>query len=307
MSEGRSYIVEAPAKINLGLEVIRQRDDWYHDINTLFATINLCDEIELRARDDGAITCAVEGNDALRDEPLKRNLCVKAAQALREEFMLTSGIDITLHKHIPTGAGLGGGSSDAAALLRGAVQLWKKSIEEERLLEIAASLGSDVPFLIRGGVAHGSSRGEMLERFEVELPWHCLIINPGIHIPTSWAYRQVKRTMERRASDLVALLRQGLRDSLSMRRHFANDFEPPVFAAYPEIGAIKEKLYHYGALFALMSGSGSTVFGLFETRAGAEKAEVAFGDYWRRIVRFRSGLLMSPESGVTGKDILFSK
>ena len=229
----------------------------------------------------------VEGNEALRHEPIENNLCVKAVQALREHLGGVCGLNIHLHKKIPTGAGLGGGSSDAAAVLRGALRLWNKEIDQEHLLEIALSLGSDIPYFLQGGIAHGSSRGEILKPINLELPWHSLIVNPRIHIPTPWAYKEVDRTMERKESDLVTLLHKGVDDPLSMRYNFVNDFEPSVFAAYPEIGKIKEKLYHYGALFALMSGSGSTLFGLFTTREGAEKAKEGFTNYWCEVTRFR--------------------
>ena len=287
MSERRSFLIDAPAKINLGLEIIRRRDDGYHDINTLFAAIDLCDQIEVEARDDRKIICTIEGNDVLRDEPNENNLCVKAAKALREHLNEDWGCNIHLHKRIPTGAGLGGGSSDAAAVLKGLSSLWSNKIDEKSLLKIAASLGSDVPFFLYGGIAHGISRGEIVQPINLELSWHCLIVNPGIHIPTPWAYQEVNRTAERKESDVVSLLHEVIDDPLLMRRGFVNDFEPPIFATYPEIGKIKEQLYHHGALFALMSGSGSTLFGLFETREGAEKGREGCADYWCRVVRFR--------------------
>lgn len=278
--------LSAPAKINLGLEILRRREDGYHDINTIFAAIDLCDEITLRLRDDETITCTVKGNDALQREPMGENLCVKAARAAREHLGEDRGLEIVLRKRIPTGAGLGGGSSDAATVLRGALQVWNQIIDEEALCGIAASLGSDVPFFLHGGVAHGSSRGERLTPVEISLPWHVLIVNPGIHIPTPWAYREVGRADQRAESDLVSLLRKGLRTPGSMRGRLVNDFEEPVFAAYPEIGEIRERLYSNGAFFALMSGSGSTVFGLFENRREAGKAKEKFGKYWSAVVGF---------------------
>ncbi|MCB0713245.1 MAG: 4-(cytidine 5'-diphospho)-2-C-methyl-D-erythritol kinase [Ignavibacteriae bacterium] len=278
--------ISAPAKINLGLEVIRRRDDGYHDINTLFAAIDICDEIRIQLRDDREIICTVDGDEGLQNEPIENNLCVRAVREARKYLGEERGLTIDLRKHIPTGAGLGGGSSDAAAVLKGALSLWDKDIDPNALLQIALSLGSDVPFFLHRGVAHGSSRGEILQPVEIELPYYCLVVNPGIHIPTPWAYREVNRTKEREESDLVAHIWEGLHDPLSMRRHLVNDFEPPVFAAYPEIGEIKERLYHHGALFALMSGSGSTLFGLFETRERAEKAQEGFEEYWSKVVRF---------------------
>ena len=264
----------APAKINLGLEVIRRRDDGYHDINTIFAALDLCDEIILRSRNDSEIRCIVEGNDALRSQSDDDNLCVKAALAAREYLNETQGLDIHLHKRIPMGAGLGGGSSDAATVLKGIPEIWGREINENDLMAIAASLGSDVPFFLHGGgVAHANSRGEDIHELFLALPWHCLLVDPGIHVSTACAYKEVNRTTVRSQSNLVNLLHQALRDPQILCRKMVNDFELPIFATWPEIGNVKKGLYHYGAFFAQMSGSGSTLYGLFENREQAEEAQ----------------------------------
>ena len=277
-------LLRAPAKINLGLEVLRRRADGFHDINTLFATVGLYDDLRLRRRSDGIIRCTVEGNPALESD--RSNLCVRAAETLRAAIGDPGlGLDIGLRKTIPIGAGLGGGSSDAASVLIGGRALWKEDPRED-LPALAATLGSDVPFFLHGGVAHAESRGEILRPLSIALPWSVLLINPGIHIPTPWAYRMVGRDGERPASDLVALLEAGLDDPLSLREEVVNDFEPAMFAEYPLLREIKGRLYEHGALFALMSGSGSTMFGLFGSDEGATEAAGAFPGYWSAVTRF---------------------
>lgn len=274
-------LLRAPAKINLGLEVLRRRSDGYHDINTIFATVDLCDEIELSLRRDSQILCRVEGAPTLESD--ERNLCVGALGHLQRLIGNDApGFDILLRKNIPIGGGLGGGSSDAAAVLLGAAELLGDSaINPSILAEIAATLGSDVPFFLSGGVATATSRGEVLHPLAIELPWHVLLVNPGIHVATSWAYAAVGRTTERPASDLERILRAGVDHPERLRREMVNDFEKGVFEAHPLLGKIKEALYEAGADLALMSGSGATVFGLFRDKGDGEAAARRLGLWWR--------------------------
>ncbi len=281
-------ILRAPAKINLGLEVLRRRSDGFHDINTLFATVGLYDELRLRSRSDAIIRCTVEGNPGL--ESGRDNLCVRAAELLRDAIGERSlGLDIHLRKTIPIGAGLGGGSSDAASVLIGGSRLWEKGDPSPDIMMLATTLGSDVPFFLHGGVAHAVSRGEVLWPLSIALPWSVLLINPGIHIPTPWAYRMIGREGERSPSDLIALLDAGLGNPGSLQERVVNDFEPAIFAEYPLLQRIKERLYERGALLALMSGSGSTMFGLFGSDADAAEAASTFPTYWSAVTRFIPG------------------
>lgn len=275
--------LSAPAKINLGLEILRRRPDGYHDLNTLFATLDVGDSMTLTARGDHKITCRVHGAELAADDS---NLAVRAALALQARLPDAPGLDIEIQKRIPMGAGLGGGSSDAAAVLMGAPHVWGIDVERAILGELALELGSDVPFFLIGGVALAGSRGERLEPIDVVLPWHVLLVNPGIHVATPAAFASVGRTGERAAGDLKGALLAGLADAAAMRDGLVNDFEAAVFAMYPELGHIKRHLYEAGALFALMSGSGSTMFGLFETRAAAEGAREHFSGYWTTVARF---------------------
>lgn len=278
-------MIQAPAKINLGLEILRRRADGYHDINTVFAAVGIFDEITLHRRMDGRIICRVEGNPEL--ETGEDNLCVRAAKALREAIADDShGLDITLLKRIPMGAGLGGGSSDAAAVLAGAARLWELRPERELLHDIAAGLGSDVPFFLLGGFAHAASRGEVLAPVELQLPYGVLLVNPGIHVPTPWAYRAVGRTGEQPATDLTGHLRNAAGNAGLLREHITNDFEEAVFTEHPVLPELKRRLYDAGAVLALMSGSGSTMFGLFSTPQAAELAAPKFSEYWTCATRF---------------------
>jgi 4-diphosphocytidyl-2-C-methyl-D-erythritol kinase len=286
MTDSRAQLqLAAPAKINLGLEVLRRRADGFHDINTLFAAIDLSDCVKLHSRNDGRIICRVTGNERLESEGT--NLCSRAAYVLRgyagrEDL----GLEIDLAKRIPIGAGLGGGSSDAAAAMLGALRLWGLSVPPATLGRMALDLGSDVPFFLHGGVAAATSRGETLTPIDIRLPYTVLLVNPGIHVSTPWAYRALGRTAERPATDLVAALRRGLEDPLAMREGLHNDFEGVVFAEHPLLPTLKEKLYAAGALYAAMSGSGSTMLGLFGDRAAAEEAAVGFREYWTYVGGF---------------------
>ena len=285
-------LLQAPAKVNLGLEVLRRRPDGFHDVNTIYAAIDLCDEIELQVRDDGQFVCNVEGNSRLMEEDPQDNLCVRALRTVRALFPEEAdvpGIEVLLRKRIPIGAGLGGGSSDAALTMLGALQLWGKTVESAVLQQKAAELGSDIPFFVNGGVALAGSRGEHMKSLNVELPWTALLVNPGLHIATPWAYGAINRQGERAATDLEAVLKAGIVNPYALQELMANDFEAPVFAHYPQLKGIKERLYNAGAFFALMSGSGSTLFGLFQTREQALEAQRRFPEYWTGTAAFQTG------------------
>jgi 4-diphosphocytidyl-2-C-methyl-D-erythritol kinase len=273
----------APAKINLGLEILRRRPDGYHDLNTIFASLSIGDRILLSPRGDRMITCEVRESDLPGDES---NLAVRAALRLRERLGKSEGLHIEITKALPVGAGLGGGSSDAAAVLMGAPVIWGFEPPAELLQEIALELGSDVPFFLLGGIALAGSRGEVLKPVAIELPWHVLLVNPGIHVSTPKAFAAVGREGERPATDLVASLDAGLSNQRLLREALVNDFEEAVFAMHPELARIKRSLYASGALFSLMSGSGSTVYGLFERREEALEAQQRFTTEWCAVCEF---------------------
>lgn len=248
----------AYAKINLGLEVLRKRPDGYHDIRTVFHRIDLFDEIGLEPA--ARIELVTEGRDVPVDGD---NLCLKAAYFLREAVETSSGVRIHLRKTIPVGAGLGGGSADAAVILRTLPNAWERTVEDTRLHDIALRLGSDVPFFLGEDSALGLGRGENLRRFSLDIPYTILLCNPDIHISTAWAYSQVSPVERPPSDDLVDRVKQGMNDPSILVRGVVNDFEIPVFRAYPAVRDLKEGMFAAGAPFALMSGSGSSVYGFF--------------------------------------------
>lgn len=264
------------AKINLGLEILRKRADGYHDINTVFLPITLADELTIEPANTLSVECAEI------PIPQEDNLVFKAARLLQEQCAVSDGAKIQLHKKIPTGAGLGGGSSDAAATLRGLCELWNISPDEEALHAIAARLGSDVPFFLLGSPAIGSGRGEILHALSIQLPHTLLIVYPNIHISTAEAYSDVQLSEE--ATDYHELFSGEITPD-SMRINIVNSFEQSAFKRHPELLEIKNNLYGNGAVFSLMSGSGSSMIGFFESDDMALQAAERFPDYQRFVCR----------------------
>ena len=249
-------IVFPNAKVNFGLRVIRRRADGFHDIETGFYPLPLRDALEILPSDvfrftQTGIPLDVSGN----------NLCVRAFQVLKTIFPQMPPVQIHLHKSIPAGAGLGGGSADAAFTLQLLNKMFQLDISNDRLRTIALQLGSDCPFFIENKPAIGHGRGELLTPLQLTLPhYQILIINPGIHISTAWAFSQVQPRVP--DAELASLLQQ---PPENWRNTVCNDFEKPVFEKFPVIAGLKEWLYQQGAVYAALSGSGSTVFGLFNT------------------------------------------
>ncbi len=262
--------VRAHAKVNLTLEVLNKRPDGFHNLRSIFQTISLTDTLGIeytRAR-----KTEVRINSVIPD-----NLVVRAAEAVLQELKLSAHLRFTLIKRIPMGGGLGGGSSDAAAVLRTLPGLTGKRIALERLIEIGAGLGSDVPFFLFGGCALGFGRGTELYPLPHPKPKPLLLVTPGIHSSTPEAYKLLQRTEAlpggpNRSQALTAAL--AAFDS-EWWRHCSNDFEAPVFSQYPELKKVRDRLRRTGALAAMMSGSGSSVFGLYETRADRDRAKAA--------------------------------
>jgi 4-diphosphocytidyl-2-C-methyl-D-erythritol kinase len=190
---------------------------------------------------------------------------------------------IRLQKNIPVGAGLGGGSSDCAAALKGLNEFWEIGLPDDKLIRIGAKLGSDVPFFIRGGAALARGRGEVLQFVDFKLPYTILIVNPGIHISTKEAYSKVKIKNRSKPTDLLTEWKNNVNNPKALREAIVNDFEDSVFSSYPELKKLKTKLYHRGAVFALLSGSGSSLFGLFKSVETASKAASNFPQYYTYI------------------------
>jgi len=257
--------VRAYAKINLGLHVLGKRSDGYHNIETVFRLIDLYDELEIVQNDQG--TYFSSNKPELSNDGT--NLCLRAAHLLRDLTGCHMGVEMKLTKRIPIGAGLGGGSSDAAATLKGLTKLWSLDINPEELQTISESLGSDVPFFFTGQTAHATGRGEILESFALPLPYSILVATPPIHVSTAWAYSSLRLAENRNQPKLRDLLSGTIRDTGALRRELTNDFEETVFRQYPEILRLKETIFSGGAEVALMSGSGSSVFGFFSSAENA--------------------------------------
>lgn len=258
----------AYAKINLGLLVLEKRPDGYHDIETVFHRINLYDEIGFSPSSN--IIIESSSKEPPSDE---RNICFKSAELLRRHLGINAGVKISIQKKIPVGAGLGGGSSDAATVLRHLPSFWGKTVSEDGLLILALQLGSDVPYFLHSGSALARGRGEALATFHLDVPYTILLCNPGIHISTAWAYQHVQPQL--RQADLKELVRRGMQNS-SQLAALTNDFESAVFTEYPAVKEVKERMLRNGAVFSLMSGSGSTVYGLFDDEGTARKAAADF-------------------------------
>jgi 4-diphosphocytidyl-2-C-methyl-D-erythritol kinase len=254
-------VYRAYAKINLGLKIRRKRGDGYHDIETIFHRVDIYDEIDIRPSETIRVTSS---DPAAPDGPA--NIAYKAAAMVQQHLRGNAGVDITIAKKIPVGAGLGGGSSDAAVILQNMPGLLHTPVPTAALEAIALSLGSDVPYFLQKGSALAHGRGEQLHYFPLDIPFAILLCNPGIHVSTPWAYQHVRPSVD--SIDLRESLFHGLDDPDSLRRTITNDFEPVVFREYPTVQSIKETMIAGGALFALMAGSGSSVFGLFSDTPG---------------------------------------
>ena len=251
--------INSNAKVNIGLKVLGLRGDGYHDIITIFQEINLFDNISISRNKKGCnFKCDVNW---LKND--KDNLCVIAFEIMKKKFDIR-GISIDLKKNIPRGSGLGAGSSNAANVLKGIRDLHSLNISDNELEEIAVGVGADVPFFIRGSIQLGEGIGNRLTTLKTKIEGKYLIIIPDIEIDTSWAYSKFKKELDRSSSSInFASLSNEKTISLDKLKFFENDFESIVVPTYPEIGKIKEALHALGAGYASLSGSGSTVYGIF--------------------------------------------
>lgn len=255
------------AKINIGLRVIEKRADRYHNIETLFVPFPLCDILEI-VESDRVLMENYGIRYELPEGNVENELCVKAFRLLEKDFGIPP-VAIYLHKNIPVGAGLGGGSSDAAFVLRGLDEMFSLGLSKEQLSDYAARLGSDCPFFIENRPMFGEGRGEILTPFEAvpwlsetlseTCPYEMRLITPDIHISTAQAYAGLVPDPEGRG------LRNLLEKPVAQWRNTVfNDFEKTAFALHPVLREIKEKLYADGAIYASMTGSGSAVYGIFK-------------------------------------------
>lgn len=270
--------LRSPAKINLGLNVLGRRDDGYHDLESIFIALDLYDDITIEPGPTLDVHCSPPVTNEITD-----NLVYRAADRYRTMIGREhEGAKITVTKRIPTGAGLGGGSSNAATLLRGLRELWG---DHPKIMDLAASLGSDVPFFMNGPVAYVTGRGEHITPIDITLPWVVLLILPDIHISTVHAYSTLGITQRREPFGLDKLLSYVVEDHQILRDQFINDFERPIFTQHPVLSTIKTILVEQGAIYAAMSGSGSAMFGLFTDVDIATRAQAVFADHKTYICR----------------------
>jgi 4-diphosphocytidyl-2-C-methyl-D-erythritol kinase len=293
----REVRVPAFAKINLRLDILGKRPDGYHELRTIFQSISLRDDLLLRRSRQPGISLTIRGNDQLSAESPQKNLVYRAVDVLRHELRIRSGVEIELRKRIPAGGGLGGGSSDAAAALLGYLRLHGKKLPPAGLIEIAASLGADVPFFLFGGRALGVNRGdEIYPLASISRQTLVVVVPHKIRVPTPDAFRWVHAhalTAVRSPGELTAvrspraLTKSAATSKLwefcalcwsSQVAGLSNDFERPVFQRHPRLAAIKRVLLRVGAAEASLAGSGSAVFGLFPSPALARRAAVGFPD-----------------------------
>ena len=245
-------------KINLGLNIIRKRDDGYHDLESVFFPLPLTDVIEVIKDPELQFTATglpVNGT-------VEENLCLRAYRLLQKDFPDLPAAKIHLHKLIPMGAGLGGGSANGAFMLKLLDQKFHLQLRPEQLLDYALQLGSDCPFFVINEPAIATGRGELLKTISLDLSAYTfLLVHPGIHINTAWAFSQLGTYVQKKP--IQEIIEQPIH---TWKNELVNDFEDPVFRHHPGLRGIKEELYESGAIYASMSGSGSSFYGIFSNK-----------------------------------------
>lgn len=280
-------------KINLGLDILGKRLDGFHSIESLFYPVGLCDALEIRPSADTETRFVQTGLD-IGNTSSEDNLCVKAYRLLKKDYPQIGQVNMHLDKAIPAFAGLGGGSSDAAFCLRLLDFVFSLSIPEERMREYAAVLGSDCIFFTQDKPMLVSGRGEKLEAVDLSLAGLCIVlVKPDIRISTREAYSSLiykdtrAHTLKESIHELQKALSKGeseeIRQALSL---FVNDFEDSLFPKYPQLREIKQMLYQEGAMYASLSGSGSTIFAIFEKESQTERIKAPKDAFlWRGVLK----------------------
>lgn len=275
-----SFTLPAFAKINFDLRILGKREDGFHELCTIFQTVSLSDYLTFKENEKVILTC--------KDETIPTDECniiIQAANHLREKFKIKNGAKIELEKNIPSPGGLGGGSSDCAVALLGLAKLWELKIEFAELVEIGKNLGSDVPFFFYGGTATGTGRGTEIELIKEVSEKKMLIVTPPIEVSTKLAFERINkpRLTNFDSKSILKICRNEAKRFDLLHSVLKNDFEESVFALYPEIKRVKGKLLELGAVKSLLSGSGASVFAVFdkeETRQATMKA-IQTEENWR--------------------------
>lgn len=258
----KKLILDSHGKINLALDVLYKREDGYHELNTIMQEIELKDRIIIEDKREG-----IEIRSNAKALPLgEDNLVYKAWEKILDKVGENRGVSITINKNIPLAAGLGGGSANAATVLKGLNQLWDLQLSQDDLMEIGVEIGADVPFCIMGGTAHGQGIGEKLSKINPFKDKMLLLANPGIPISTEKVYSKLSLN-SRKTIDIKQIIKYMEEDNLlRLGENMANTMEETVIKDHPQIAEIKEDMLRAGALGSLMSGSGPTVFGLFDDK-----------------------------------------
>jgi len=266
------------AKVNLGLDIVGRREDGYHLIDTVFQEVDFGDQLHFRRIKADECRLSSDSPDFPRGA---ENLCTQAFWAMKKRYSEIAGVRLHAEKRIPAGAGLGGGSSNAATTLLAIAQIYNLQTGIDELLGIAQSLGADVPFFLYGGIARGTGIGEHITPLEQRLEVPLVIVMPAVHIPTEWAYDNVSYTLTPKGVD------DNLERFFEKRgrlRRIRNVFEPLIIERYSEIGDIRQRLYHLQADHVSISGSGAAIFGLFPDTETASNAAQALSQDYRTVV-----------------------
>lgn len=280
---GEPFMVteKAKAKINLTLDVLSKRPDGFHEVEMVMQTVDLSDLLRFQERDDNAISLSCQVPYIPIDN---RNLAYRAAELLRNKFGITKGLHISIEKNIPVAAGLAGGSSDAAAALRGLNRMWELNLSLDELADLGAELGSDVPFCVYGGTAIARGRGEIIERLPTPSPLWVVLVKPPIAVSTADVYRNLDLEQVHQHPDtsrMVNALATG--NTNAVMAELGNVLEAVTFKMHPEVDRLKQQLLKFGAPGALMSGSGPTVFALAERESRALRIYNALRGFSREV------------------------
>ncbi len=270
-----SLVLRAPAKINLFLQILGRREDGYHEIHSLVQAVNLFDRLTIKKSAAGiSLNCtdpSIPNDDS--------NIVVKAARLVYQEFGWAGGVEIHLEKNIPHGAGLGGGSSDAAATIKGINRLFELGLDQSTMLQLGARLGSDVPLFFSSGSALIEGRGERVREIGLPLDYGVLLVIPGIKVSTAEAYAKVRFFLTKFSiKSLIDDEVSGV-DLFAKLNRIGNDFQPLIYSTYPELSECDRLMQKGGARHVALTGSGSALFGLFDRPPGAELATFITGRF----------------------------
>lgn len=268
MPSFQPFSTDAHCKINLSLRILSKRPDGYHNLDTIFQELKFGDTLHFEPAD--AFEFSMTG---LTIDDGGENIVTRAYQLFSEKSGKVIGCRVQLEKRVPPGTGLGGGSADGAAMLNALNQISQAGLSDDQLIGLGAMLGADVPFFIRGGTQHGSGIGEVLEPLKLDFSDPVLLVIPPVQVSTKQAFEGLKLKL---TDQQVPVTFGRLLTKADVKQLFENHFEPSVFHTYPQISEIKAGLFSRGAWFASLSGSGSTVYGVFEDRKLAEAAQSFF-------------------------------